>query len=189
MRKKYLEKRLGPTAQKVLLLLLGGVVLGFARSPKQYWRTIETIKKDWQKINQHTLRRTIRNLYRSRLVDIKENKDDTTTIVLTEQGRKRATTYNIDTIRVPEMKKWDKKWRIILFDIPERHKKARDALAKALKNMGFYRLQKSVFVHPFECGSEVDFVIEFFNLRPYVRTILAHQIDNELHLKQYFSLT
>ena len=86
------------------------------------------------------------------------------------------------------MKKWDRKWRIIIFDIPEKCKKARDALSRSLKNAGFYRLQKSTFIHPFECKDEVDFVIEFFNLRPFVRFIIAEHLDNELHLKHYFNL-
>jgi len=51
---------------------------------------------------------------------------------------------------------------------------------KTLKKIGFYPFQKSVMVHPFECRDEMDFVIEFFNLRPYVRTMLANNIDNEL---------
>lgn len=86
------------------------------------------------------------------------------------------------------MKKWDSQWRIVIFDIPERFKKARNALSLTLKKMGFYPLQKSVFVHPFECADEIDFVIEFWNMRPYVRLVLATHIDNELHLKNHFGL-
>ncbi len=48
--------------------------------------------------------------------------------------------------------------------------------------------QKSVFISPFECKDEVNFVIEFFNLRPYVRFITATEIDNALHLKNQFGL-
>jgi len=54
--------------------------------------------------------------------------------------------------------------------------------------MGFYQLQKSVFIYPFECSNEINFVIEFFNLRPFVRQILAERIDNELHLKKIYTL-
>jgi len=179
---------LGPTAQKVLVLLFGGLALGLTSSPDRYFRIIRTIRKDFEKINRYALHRTIRNLYRSKLVNVKENADDTVTLVLTDKGRVKALTYNIENVNVPDMKRWDKQWRVVMFDIPERYKKPRDALSKTLKKAGFYKFQKSVFVHPFECKNEVDFVVEFFNLRPYVRYMLASHIDNELDIKQHFNL-
>ena len=78
---------------------------------------------------------------------------------------------------------------MVLFDIPEKHKKGLDAISRVLKNMGFYKFQKSVFINPFECNDEINFVIEFFNLQPYVRIIIADHLDNELHLKTIFGLS
>ncbi len=66
--------------------------------------------------------------------------------------------------------------------------KARDALRERLKNLGFYELQKSVFVFPYECQDEVNFLIEFFNLRKYVRYAVVESIDNDLHLRKIFNL-
>src|SRR3990167_2211250 len=68
------------------------------------------------------------------------------------------------------IEKWDKKWRVVIFDIPEKSRMARDALRRKLKELEFRELQKSVFVHPYECKKEIDFIIEFFNLRHYVRS-------------------
>jgi len=51
-----------------------------------------------------------------------------------------------------------------------------------------YQLQKSVYVYTFEYKNELDFIIEYFNLRRYVRFILAKEIDNELHLRKIFNL-
>jgi len=180
--------RFGPTSQKILVLLLGGASLALSGSPLHYFRVIESVNKDLKRINRYVLHRNIKKLYKSRLIDAKDNDDGSTTIVLTNQGKKRALAYQLDEIRIKPMKKWDKKWRIALFDIPEQHKKTRDALARLFIKMGFYNFQKSVFVCPFECSDEFDFVVEFFNLRPYVRYVLAEHIDNELHLKQHFDL-
>lgn len=186
---RYDEVRFGPTAQKVLLLLLGGVALGLAYySPKKQLRVLKAIPREWKRINERALQRAINTLYKSKLIDAKENRDGALTIVLTEQGQRRALTYNIDNMNVPIMKKWDGLWRICLFDIPEKRRKARKALVRALKNMDFYQFQKSVFIHPFDCSNEIEFVIEFFSLRQHVRYILAKHLDNELHLKQYFRL-
>lgn len=94
----------------------------------------------------------------------------------------------IDNLKFKKQEKWDGLWRIIIFDIPEKFKKARNALAQKLKSAGAYPLQKSVFVYPYDCKDDIDFIVEFFNLRKYVRFILAKEIDNELHLKKIFNL-
>jgi DNA-binding transcriptional regulator PaaX len=52
----------------------------------------------------------------------------------------------------------------------------------------FYQLQKSVFVLPYECRDEIEFLIEFYDIRSYVRQIVAEKIDNELHLKEIFKI-
>lgn len=187
--KRYSKPRLGPVAQKVLLLLMGGLALGLSGSPIAYFSILKMIGKEWAKINRRALHYAIKNLYKSKLVDIKENADDSLTLVITNKGKNIALTYQIDDIKIPAMKRWDGKWRIVLFDIPEKHKKARDALSQALKNAGFFKFQKSVFIHPFECKNEVDFVIEFFDMRPYVRLVVATDIDNALDLKKQFDLT
>lgn len=186
---RYNELRFGPTAQKVLLLLLGGAAIGLVYySPKKQLSVLKAIPKEWKRINERALQRAVNALYKSKLIDAKENQDGTLTVLLTDQGKRKALTYNIDNMNIPIMKKWDGLWRICLFDIPEKRRKARNALARALKNMGFYQFQKSVFVHPFECQNEINFVIEFFSLRPHVRYILAEHLDNELHLKRHFEL-
>ena len=181
-------RRLRPRTQKILLLLLGGVALGLSHPPRQYFRILKSIKKEWEWIDKRNLRRTIQSLYKSRLIDAKDNPDGTTTIVLTQHGKTHALRYEIDTISIPPMNKWDRKWRIVMFDIPEKHKRARDALSQSLKRMGFAQLQKSVFVHPFDCSKEIMFVTEFFNLSRYIRHVLAEHIDIETVLMKKFHL-
>lgn len=184
----YTEPKIGPLGQKILVLLLGGASLMLTNNPKIFFRIIENMAMDFNRINRYSLARSIRKLYQSKLLDAKDNEDGSTSIVLTRDGKRKALVYHIDTITIPKMDKWDKQWRIVMFDIPERFKKARDALSLTLKRMGFHRLQKSVFLHPFECKNELDFVIEFWNVRSYVRTALAIHVDNALHLKTKFGI-
>lgn len=181
--------KLGPNQKKIILLLLAGVSLGISRSPRQYFRVIKETKSEWEKINYLALRRSIASLYKSKLIKEKENKDGSITMVLTEKGKQRAITFNIDNLEIKKPNKWDKKWRLLIFDIPEKKRYARDALRSVLKRIGFYELQKSVFVFPYECKSELDFVIEFFNVRPYVRTAIVIELDNELHLREIFNIS
>jgi DNA-binding transcriptional regulator PaaX len=75
-----------------------------------------------------------------------------------------------------------------MFDIPEKLKKVRESLRFHFKDMGLIEFQKSIFIHPFPCKKEIEFIIEFYNARKYVRFILAEEVDNELHFKHKFEL-
>lgn len=181
--------QLGKNQKKILLLLLAGIGLSVARSPGQYFRVIKSVKNEWSKINYLALRRSIASLYKSKLIKEKANSDGSTTMILTDLGRKKALTFNIETMKIKKPNKWDKKWRIVLFDIPEKRKEARNAFRETLRRIGFYEFQKSVFVCPYECKDELDYIIEFFNIRSNVRLGLATWLDNELHLKEKFDIS
>mgnify|MGYP001559736623 CR=1 FL=1 len=174
--------------KKILLLLEAGLVLGLTRRPDAYFRVLKDVKKEWQKINESSLRKAITNLYKSRLIGSIENKDGSITMTLTDKGRLVTFCYNIERLKLPKLKNWDGLWTMVLFDIPEYKKKARDTLSFKLKQLGFYPLQKSVFIYPYDCKKEIDFLIEFFELRPYVRMLRIKEIDVEPHLKDIFGI-
>lgn len=183
-----MSRGLGKNQQKLLLLLLGGFTLSLSRNPRQYFRTLKAIGENWNEIDRQALKNAIANLYKSKLLEEKENKDGSLTITLTENGKRKALTYKIDKMKIKKAQKWDKKWRIVLFDIPEKKKKVREALRYHLKNLDFFEYQKSVFVHSYDCKNEIEYIIEFYNIRKYVRFITADSLDNELHLKHHFGL-
>ncbi|HEY4499037.1 MAG TPA: CRISPR-associated endonuclease Cas2 [Candidatus Paceibacterota bacterium] len=172
----------------MLLLLMGGVALGLTHSPNRYFRIIREMHAEWKKINRMSLRRAVKSLYQSKLLREMANTDGTITLVLNERGKKTALRYNLETLRLIVPNRWDKKWRIVMFDVPERLKKVRDSFRFHLRQLGFKELQKSVFVHPANCEKEVTYLIEFYNVRRFVRYIVADSIDTELHLKQQFHM-
>ncbi|MEW5907677.1 MAG: hypothetical protein AB1643_00625 [Patescibacteria group bacterium] len=178
----------GEIQQKILLLLLGGLALGLSGSPKRYFQILKGMSKEWKEIEVRALRRAIKSLYESKLVAERQNLDGTLTIILTDKGKQKALTYDLDKMKIKKPQKWDKKWRVVLFDIPEKRKKIREALRFYLKQLAFYEFQKSVFVHPYDCKNEIDYLIEFYDIRKFVRFIIADSIDNELHLKKHFDL-
>lgn len=185
---KQKRRELGVISKKVIILLGGGLALGLSGNPRTYFRVLKSMRKQWKDINNLALHRAIKNLYKSKLVDARVDKNGITTLVLSEKGRQKVLKYNLDNLAVPEMGKWDKKWRVVLFDIPEKRKRARDAIRHHLKEMKFFEFQKSVFVHPFECFDELEYLIEFYHARPFIRFLVADSIDNELHLKKHFKL-
>ena len=177
-----------PIGQKILLLLLAGTALGLTRSPAQYFKIIRGTIKTWKQINREELYRYIREFYRSRLVSYKEEQDGTINIILTEKGRKKALRYKLEELAIKTPLEWDKKWRLVIFDIPEKLKKAREALRYELKKLNIRELQKSVFVYPYDCEDEINFIVEVFDVRLYVRYITATKITNEEELKLHFEL-
>ncbi len=183
-----MPRGLGEIQQKVLLLLLGGLALGLSGSPKRYFQILKSIGEEWKSIKKRALRRAIKNLYESKLITEKQNKDGSFTIILSENGKKKALTYQLDEMEIKKPTKWDGKWRIVLFDIPENIRKLRDVLRNHLNQLGFYEFQKSVFIHPYDCEDEINYLIEFYDIRKFVRFVIADSLDNELHLKQYFGL-
>jgi phenylacetic acid degradation operon negative regulatory protein len=52
-------------------------------------------------------------------------------------------------------KKWNKRWVVLVFDIKEKSRRARDILRNKLRNIGFGMLQESVWITPLPIGKDV----------------------------------
>ena len=74
-----------------------------------------------------------------------------------------------------------------MFDIPESEKFAREALREKLKNLGFAQFQKSIWIYPYPCENEIDFVTEFFSIAKHVNLITV-KIDDDRPLRAEFNL-
>src|SRR3989338_10786847 len=103
------EPRMGNLKKKVLLLMHAGLAVGLTQSPKKQWWILKQIPKEWEKINRQALKRAINSLYRSHLVQEKNNKDGTTTLVLSENGKQRVLRLNIDKLVIKKPAQWDGK--------------------------------------------------------------------------------
>lgn len=180
--------KLGSTQQKILILLLSGIALGFCSSPNQSFRVLKLARQEWQRINRKNLHRSIRLLYHFKLVRERKNSDGSVSLLLTAEGKRQATLGQLLGMKIKKPKRWDGLWRIALFDIPEKHKKFRDIFRSHLKVVGFHELQHSVFIFPFPCEKEILSLVTLYHAEPYVRFITAQHIDNEAALKKKFSL-
>ena len=98
---------LGSTSRKILLLLEGGLVLSLTGRPDAYFKVIKKISKEWKKINERKLRDTIKRLYRSKLIDYREEKDGSVVLKLSENGKSRILKYNLDGMKIEKPRKWD----------------------------------------------------------------------------------
>src|SRR3989344_9230322 len=90
--------------------------------------------------------------------------------------------------KLTKPKKWDRKWRIIIFDIPERKKKIRDEIRKILTAAGFQRLQDSVWVYPYDCEDIIGLLKMDYGISRDMLYIIADQIENDKYLRMDFDL-
>ena len=179
---------MGIGKKKVLLLLLGGLSLGLSGSPRTSWKVIGALSQEWKELSKQAAERAVNSLYASKLVGAKENSNGTFTLILNDDGKKKALTYNVSRMRIERPAVWDKLWRLVSFDIPENKKAIRDDIREHLLDIGFYELQDSVLVYPFDCLKEVDYIRELYDVRKHIRFILAISVDNELEIKKFFHL-
>jgi len=79
---------------------------------------------------------------------------------------------------------WDKKYRMILFDIPEKYRHHRKWLRTELIGAGYQPLQKSVFIGKFSIEENFMKAIIDRGLYKYVRILTISEIDDEAFLMQ-----
>jgi DNA-binding transcriptional regulator PaaX len=126
---------------------------------------------------------------RSKLIILREE-DGKLIVELSERGRRKIKGLEFQDLKIPTPQKWDKKWRLVIFDIPEtkKGKLARQALVEKLRLLGFILLQKSVWAHPYPCEKEVRLVAENFGVSRFIHIVVAESISNDAKLYSRFSL-
>ena len=107
---------------------------------------------------------------------------------LTEKGKKKLLEYQLQEIKIKKPRKWDGKWRVIIFDIKEHRRFVRDGLRKELINLDFLRLQNSVWVHPYDCEEVIVMLKSHFKIGKDVLCLVVEKIENDKWLKKEFSL-
>ena len=67
----------------------------------------------------HQVSRTVIRLKQQGLVKF-ENKNGKSFARLTEKGKEKLLKYQLQELKIKKPKKWDKKWRVVIFDIKEK---------------------------------------------------------------------
>lgn len=122
------------------------------------------------------------DLKRRGLVHVVSDSDNHT-YSLTPAGALRLQQLVIDELEIPEPKKWDKKWRLISFDIPVKYSAKRAEFTQQLQSRGFLMLHKSLWVHPFPCFSQIEKIASHYNVLRYCSFIQVEKFD-ELSTKR-----
>ena len=170
------------------LILISGTISIAVTSPyflTNLWKGYKKFKKyPKQKFSD-----AFHNLRRQGYVEVKRENHQIY-ISLTPKGKEKVGWMQIDALKIKKPKKWDRKWRVVIFDINEVSRAYREAFRGKLKELGFISLQKSVWICPFKCRDEIALLKKFFGLTDKeVRLIVAQEIGETKKLLKYFHLS
>jgi len=180
-------------AKKILYgLLLVGVIYIAAASPYFALRLPKIISRQlkWRKYlkaKNSQYNNAFYYLKRKGYLNI-ERKRGQVYISLTEEGKKKARKYQIDNLKIEKPKRWDGFWRIVIFDISTLTNIKRAALRGKLKELGFYKLQQSTWVYPYDCKKEIELLREFFGLSKKELRLIVGKIEGDEFLQKHFNL-
>jgi len=108
---------------------------------------------------------------------------------LTSRGEALLTRLTLGEARYKPPERWDGKWRIVIFDIPEVRHLSRDHLRNFLQRIGFLMLQASVWVYPHDCEDLVMLLKTDYSLGKEVIYIIAEDIEGDWFLRKHFGLS
>jgi DNA-binding transcriptional regulator PaaX len=187
--RKFLESEtVAATATKVILSVVafGAIVGGAAAFPgllavvRQYRKFRKFSDKEIRYAYYGTKKR---GLIKSQL----ENENDV--LVLSEKGNKRILDFDLDTLSIKQPWRWDKKWRVVLYDIPVRFNPAREGLRETLKDLGLIQFQKSAWLYPYDCLGEVIFVADYYGVGKYIDYIEADRMTKWKKFERAFDIS
>ena len=112
------------------------------------------------------IRQALDALHRQEMLEYFEKRGKTY-LRITQKGRTAIRRFDIDTLVLPQQA-WDKKWRVIFFDIPEQKGHARRVFQRRLEVLGCMRLQKSTFIYPHACHDQIDSLTSFWDITLFV---------------------
>ena len=134
------------------------------------------------------IRNSINHLRREKLIEYISAENGKTTVKITKKGESRLRNFDIELMKINKPKKWDEKWRLVMFDIPIRFTKGREALRYHLKDLNFFQFQKSAWIYPYPCEDEIIYIADFFKVGKYVEILTVENILKEENIKKYFNL-
>lgn len=85
-------------------------------------------------------------------------------------------------------KKWDGKWRVLIFDIPENRRFDRNNIRQALVSIGFMRLQNSVWIYPYSCEDLITLLKTDTETNEDALYMVVEAIEHDEFIRKYFGL-
>lgn len=179
------KEKIRLTVREILLTFCDGMtkieeIFGYPwqrREAREYWK--------WRELDKNRFYKSLWRLEKQGYIK-RYQKEKGQSIKLTPIGEKKAIKYITNELKTKQPKIWNKKWHMVIFDVPEDKKTIRNIIRDRLKIWGFYQLQKSVFIHPFDHQKEVAALKYLYDASPYLQYCIVDDIDASLDLVDLF---
>ncbi|KKQ35443.1 MAG: hypothetical protein US51_C0005G0006 [Microgenomates group bacterium GW2011_GWA2_37_6] len=183
------EELINPKVKDVIMLLGAGAFLaasivmpGLPIALKPFMdEKRRRDEREWEKYNFSHLRKLIKRLQAQRVVEIVGEE-----VRITNKGRQKILKYSLEEMELK--RKTDGKWRVIIYDVANLKKYQRDTFRTILEKLQFLRLQESVYLTPFVCDKEIEYLREMFDVGDEVLVLKVKEIENEQIYKKYFGI-
>lgn len=181
--RKYQKEIVLLTAGEVLLSIFDLALPFFQASSVYRVSTNKYIEE--RSIEKSNLRERIKYLKKMGLIEtFVENKEQY--FEITPKGINRVTELHDLHPVVEKPGVWDQKWRMVIFDVPDKRKGSRDVFRKKLLELGFEKVQESVYIYPFECSEIIKRQSQMLLIENYVLLSISDIIQGEEHIIKRF---
>lgn len=106
---------------------------------------------------------------------------------LTNTGKQRLSRQLVQELCIMRHR-WDNKWRLVIFDIPEAHRAKRHIFVRILHRWHFVHFQRSVFILPYKCEDQINKLTAYLKIKPYVFLLTTNRFKSDKRLLKNFRL-
>ncbi|MEK9131335.1 MAG: CRISPR-associated endonuclease Cas2 [Patescibacteria group bacterium] len=180
------RKRLGKgELQKIILQIVGTVgLLAVAVLAPNAIQALSKLGIIGQKRQREVISLTRKQLVKNKLLTEQKN-----ILKLTPKGEAKLRQLELNDFKFKRPARWDRKWRILMFDIEESRNVLRNKIRKTLAAIGFLRLQNSVWIYPYPCENLIALLKADFQIGSELLYITADSIEYDIELRKSFDLS
>lgn len=171
--------------QKAILTIVGGAALvGVAIAAPNLPGALHKLGFIKTKGDKNSIARARRNLLKRGLL----KKNEKGLLRLTSKGEREFELQQAREQLHAASRRWDGRWRVLVFDIPEYRKSLRDKMRRTLMSVGFLRLQDSVWIYPHDCENFIALLKADFKIGRDVLYLIVDELEGDGSIKKKFGL-
>src|SRR3989344_2340972 len=140
----------------------------------------------WGHQKKYYVNKVLERLINQGLITLSADSSGVKRARLSAKGQEKLKRYELSELKISVPRKWDNKYRLVIFDIKEWKRGIRDDVRSWLEHLGFVRLQNSVWVYPYECQKVVVLLKSHFKIGKEVLYLTVESIENDHWLKEEF---
>lgn len=166
--------------QTVKAAALVGVAIAAPNVPAALYK-LGIIRFDKQ--DSSTVSRTRRQLIRSGYIG-----EQNGFLRITAKGQTMLRKLEMSETLKRRPRRWDGRWRMLIFDVPEYRKGIREKIRRSLDHIGFVRVQDSVWIYPYDCEDFIVLLKADFKIGKDVLYMIVDELEGDRWLKKHFDL-